>query len=282
MKYGFNLLLWTAHFGSNNFHLLPKLKAAGYDGVELPLFGGDAAHFKTVRKAIDDNGLKCSAVTIVPPEANPISPDPGVRAKAVDRIKWSIEMLAICGGDVLCGPFHSPLGIFTGTGPTGDEKKWAADVLRKAAEFAAQMHVTLTIEYLNRFECYFLNTTADTAALVKAVNQPSFWGMYHTFHANVEEKQAAPAIRQLKGLCRHVHISENDRGTPGTGHVAWAETFKALKELGYDGWLTIEAFGRMLPTLAAATKIWRDLFPTPESVYLEGLAFMKQMWAKPS
>lgn len=278
MKYGFNLLLWTAHFGSDNFHLLPKLKSAGYDGVELPLFEGDAAHYKTVRKAIDDNGLKCSAVTIVPPEANPISPDAAVRSKAVDRIRWSIEMLAICGGDVLCGPFHSPLGVFTGTGPTADEKKWAADVLRKAAEFAAQMHVTLTIEYLNRFECYFLNTAADTAALVKAVNHPSFWGMYDTFHANVEEKQTAPAIRQLQGLCRHVHISENDRGTPGSGHVAWAETFKTLKEIGYDGWLTIEAFGRLLPTLAAATKIWRDLFPTPESVYLEGLAFMKRMW----
>jgi D-psicose/D-tagatose/L-ribulose 3-epimerase len=52
-----------------------------------------------------------------------------------------------------------------------------------------------------------------------------------------------------------------------------------LKQIKYDGWLTIEAFGRALPDLAAATKIWRDLFPNPEEVYTKGLKFMKQMWA---
>jgi D-psicose/D-tagatose/L-ribulose 3-epimerase len=273
MKYGFNMLLWSTELSADLFPLLNKLKAAGYDGVELPLFGGDAAHFKSVRKALDDAGLKSSAVTVVPPEANPISPDPAVRAKAVDRIKWAIEMTAICGGDVLCGPF-------SGTGPTADEKARAADTLRAAAEFAATQHVTLTIEYLNRFECYFLTTAADTLALVRAVNHPNFQGMYDTFHANIEEKSAAAAIRTIAPVLRHVHISENDRGTPGSGHVAWAETFRALKEAKYDGWLTIEAFGRALPDLAAATKIWRDLFPSPESVYETGISFMKESWAK--
>jgi D-psicose/D-tagatose/L-ribulose 3-epimerase len=280
MKYGFNMLLWSTELSAELFPLLNKLKAAGYDGVELPLFGGDAAHFKTVRKALDDAGLKSSAVTVVPPEANPISPDPAVRAKAVDRIKWAIEMTAICGGDVLCGPFHSPLAVFSGTGPTADEKARAADTLRAAAEFAATQHVTLTIEYLNRFECYFLTTAADTLALVRAVNHPNFQGMYDTFHANIEEKSAAAAIRTIAPVLRHVHISENDRGTPGSGHVAWDETFRALKEAKYDGWLTIEAFGRALPDLAAATKIWRDLFPSPESVYETGIRFMKESWAK--
>jgi D-psicose/D-tagatose/L-ribulose 3-epimerase len=279
MKYGFNLLLWTAHVTAEHFPLLPKLKAAGYDGVELPLFDGDAAHYRAVRKALDDAGLRSTAVTVVPPEANPVSPDAAVRAKALDRIKWAIDMLAVCGGEVLCGPFHSPLGVFTGSGASADEKKWAADVLRQAAEHAASAHVTLAIEYLNRFECYFLNTAADAAALVRAVNHPSFRTMYDTFHANIEEKAAAPAVRALKGVLAHVHVSENDRGTPGTGHVAWGETFRALKEVGYDGWLTIEAFGRLLPSLAAATKIWRDLFPTPESVYVDGLRFMKEQWA---
>lgn len=279
MKYGFNMLLWTSHVSSEHFPLLPKLKAAGYDGVEVPLFEGGAAHYQSVRKAIDDAGLKCSTVTIVPPEANPISPSDAVRAMAVERLKWAIEMTAICGGDILCGPFHSPLGVFTGTGPTADEKQRAVDVLRKAAEVAAQSHITLAIEYLSRFECYLLTTAADTDALVKAVSHPSFRGMYDTFHANIEEKSAASAIRSMKDVLAHIHISENDRGTPGTGHVAWAETFQTLKELKYDGWLTIEAFSRALPALAAATKIWRDLFPSPESVYLDGLKFVKEQWA---
>jgi D-psicose/D-tagatose/L-ribulose 3-epimerase len=275
MKYGFNLLLWTTHVGQEQFPLFGKLKAAGYDGVELPIFEGDEAHYKTVRKALDDNGLKCTAVTVVGPEANPISDDAGVRVAAVEYLKRTIDLLHICGGEVLCGPFHSPLAVFTGVGPTADEKKRAADVLRKAAEHAATANITLAIEYLNRFECYFLTTAADTLALAKAVGHPSFGAMYDTFHANIEEKQAAPAIRGLTPVLRHVHISENDRGTPGTGHVAWAETFRTLKEIGYDGWLTIEAFGRALPALAAATKVWRDLFP-PDEPWREGIGFVKK------
>jgi D-psicose/D-tagatose/L-ribulose 3-epimerase len=278
MKYGFNLLLWTTHVTTEHFPILARLKAAGYDGVEVPIFEGDDAHFKTVRKALDDHGLKCSAVTVVGPEANPISPDAAVRAAAADRLKRVIDQLAICGGDVLCGPYHSPLAVFSGTGPTGDEKKRAADVLRQAAEHAAKANVTLAIEYLNRFECYFLTTAADTLALVKAVDHPNFRCMYDTFHANIEEKQAAPAIRSLAPVLRHVHVSENDRGTPGTGHVAWAETFRTLKEVGYDGWLTVESFGRALPALAAATKVWRDLFP-PDEPWQKGITFMKEQWA---
>jgi D-psicose/D-tagatose/L-ribulose 3-epimerase len=278
MKYGFNLLLWTTHVTPDQFTLIAKLKAAGYDGVELPLFEGDAGHYKAVRKALDDNGLKCTAVTVVGPEANPIDADAGVRQKGLDHVKWAIDMLAICGGDVLCGPYHSPLAVFSGTGPTGDEKQRAADVLRQAAEHAGKNNVTLAIEYLNRFECYFLTTAADTLALVKAVNHPHFRAMYDTFHANIEEKQAGPAIRALAPVLKHVHISENDRGTPGTGHVAWAETFRTLKEINYDGWLTVESFGRALPALAAATKVWRDLFPADEP-WQKGIGFMKQQWA---
>jgi len=279
MKYGFNMLLWSGHVTEDLFPVFGKLKAAGYDGAEFPIFEGDGAHFKKMGKALEDTGLRRTAVTIVPPEASPISPDASVRAKAVERLKWAIEMCATAGGEVLCGPFHSPLGVFSGTGPTADEKKHAADVLRQAAEFAAQQHVTLAIEYLNRFECYFLTTAVDAKALVKAVNHPSFKTMYDTFHANIEEKQAAPAIEHLADVIAHVHVSENDRGTPGSGHVDWATSFRVLRKVGYDGWLVIEAFGRALPALAAATKIWRDLFPTPEEPYLKGIQFMKEQWA---
>jgi D-psicose/D-tagatose/L-ribulose 3-epimerase len=278
MKFGFNLLLWTTNVTAEQFPLFGKLKAAGYDGVELPIFEGDEAHYKMVRRALDDNGLKCTAVTVVGPEANPISDDPAVREAAVEGLRRKIDLLAICGGEVLCGPFHSPLAVFSGSGPTDDEKKRAVDVLLQVAEHAATANVTLAIEYLNRFECYFLTTAAETLALVKAVDHPSFRAMYDTFHANIEEKQAGPAIRTLAPVLRHVHISENDRGTPGTGHVAWAETFRTLKEIRYDGWLTIEAFGRALPALAAATKVWRDLFP-PDEPWRKGNSFVKQQWA---
>ena len=279
MKIGMNLLLWTTQVTEEHFPLFGKLKQAGYDGVELPLFAGDAAQYKTIRKQLDSHGLACTTVTTMTPEANPISPDAALRQAAVERMKWVIEMTAILGGENLCGPYHSPLGVFSGAGPTADEKKRAVEVLRQAAEEARKAKVMLAIEYLNRFECYFLTTAADGKALVKAVDHPSFRMMYDTFHANIEEKHQAEAIRGCADSFIHVHISENDRGTPGSGHVHWDETFRALRQVGYDGWMVIESFGRALPDLAAATKVWRDLFPNAEEVYTQGLRFMKEKWA---
>jgi D-psicose/D-tagatose/L-ribulose 3-epimerase len=278
MRTGMNLLLWTTHVTEEHFPIIAKLKAAGFDGVELPLFDGDAAHYAKIRKELDNLGLACTTVTCCTPEANPISPDAGIRRKGLERIKWAIEMTAILGGENLCGPYHSPLGVFSGAGPTDMEKAHAAEILHKAAEYAQQNKVMLAIEYLNRFECYFLTTAADAAAFVKRVNHPHFRMMYDTFHANIEEKAIGPTIESIAGSFVHVHISENDRGTPGTGHVPFDETFQALRKVKYDGWVVIEAFGRALPDLAAATRVWRDLFPTPEEVYTKGLALIKQKW----
>ena len=278
MKTGMNLLLWTTHVTEELFPTIAKLKATGFDGVEVPIFEGDANHFKKIGAEIKNQGLGCTTVTVMTEDANPISPDASIRQAAVDRLKWAIEMTAHLGGETLVGPYHSPLAVFSGTGPTSDEKQRAADVLRQAADIGQQANVKLGIEYLNRFECYFLTTAADAKALVDSVNHPNFGTMYDSFHSNIEEKSPTTAVQQLGDAMVHVHISECDRGTPGTGQVLWDETFQAIKNSGYDGWLVIEAFGRALPDLAAATKVWRDLFPNAEEVYTEGLRFIKEKW----
>jgi D-psicose/D-tagatose/L-ribulose 3-epimerase len=278
MKTGMNLLLWTTHVTDEHFPLLAKLKQAGYDGVELPLFEGDAKHYQRVGQELKNLGLGCTTVTVVGPEASPISADAAVRRAAHDRHKWAIEMTAHLGGEFLCGPYHSPLAVFSGEPPTEDEKKRAVEVLRQSAEVAAKHNVTLAIEYLNRFECYFLTTAAQAKDLVRRVDHPNFRTMYDTFHANIEEKDPARTIKDLAGSFVHVHISECDRGIPGTGMVHWDDTFRALREVNYDGWLVIEAFGRALPALAAATRVWRDLFPAAEDVYTQGLRFMREKW----
>jgi D-psicose/D-tagatose/L-ribulose 3-epimerase len=279
MKIGMNLLLWTGLVGEADFPTIAKIKAAGFDGVEVPLFDGDARHYKMLRAELDRQGLACSTVTVMNPDTNPISPDAGVRDKAAERLKWAIDMNHVLGSYAMVGPYHSPLGVFSGAGPTADEKARAADVLRPAAELAKQANLTLAIEYLNRFECYFLTTAADALALVKAVDHPSFRCMYDTFHAHIEEKSQASAIKTVAPVMAHVHISENDRGTPGTGQVRWDEAFQAIRDTGYDGWFVIEAFGRALPDLAAATRVWRDLFPSPDQVVNDGIRFIREKWA---
>lgn len=278
MKVGMNLLLWTGHVTEEHFPVLEKIKNAGYDGVEIPLFQGDEAHYKKVRKELDNLGLKSTTVTVVNPESNPVSPDASIRKAALERIQWALNMTSILGGDLMAGPYHSAIGVFSGQGPTADEKKHAVDVLRQAADHAQKVNVKIAIEYLNRFECYFLTNALDAKKLVREVNHPWFRTMYDTFHANIEEKCISKAIESMEDTFIHVHISENDRGTPGSGHVHWDETFKALKKAKYDGWLTIEAFGRSLPDLAAATKIWRDMFPSMEDVYQNGYKFIQEKW----
>ncbi len=279
MKVGFNMLLWTTHVTEKDLPLLETLKKVGYDGVEIPLFEGRPAHFEKVGKAIKDNGLTCSSVTVIPDEEhNPVSADAGNRQGAAEHLKWAIDCSAALGSDVLCGPFYQPLGIFTGQAPTEEEKQRAAEVHHKAAELAAKANVALAVEPLNRFECYFLNTMADAADYVKRVDHPNCGVLYDTFHANIEEKDPVGCISRDIDVIKHVHISENDRGTPGKGHIDWPGTFKALRSGGFDKWLVIEAFGRALPDLAAATRVWRDFFPSREQVYTDGLKFVKEQW----
>ncbi len=278
MKYGMNLLLWTGHVSEEHFGLLEQIKDWGYDGVELPFFDLTPEKYVGVGKKLDELGLERTAVTICTDDENPIGATPELRRAGLDRLKRAIDCCATAGCTHLVGPLHSAIGSFSGSGPTNDEWKWGKDTLRSAAEYAEPNGVTLVVESLNRFECYFLNCTADAARFCREVDHPNLKTMYDTFHANIEEKSAAEAIRVCADQLVHVHISENDRSTPGEGQVRWEETFSTLKEVGYDGWLTIEAFGLALPEIAAATKIWRRMFPSEEHLATEALAFMKRHW----
>jgi D-psicose/D-tagatose/L-ribulose 3-epimerase len=277
MKIGFNLLLWTGQLQEDQFHLLSSLKGAGYDGVELPIFAPDVALYKKVGDALRDQGLRSTAVTVIPDEAHsPCSPEASHRAAAVDYLKSIVDSCHAAGTEILMGPYHQPLGVFSGNPVTNDEWKRAAEVHRKAADYAQEAGVKLVIEWLNRFECYFITTMQQGADYAALVDHPNFTTMFDTFHANIEEKHPAESLRKHIKSVGHVHISENDRGTPGTGHAQIRESIAVLKEEGYTGWLTIEAFGRALPELAAATRVWRDLFPAPEEVYTKGIAYIKE------
>ena len=233
-----------------------------------------------MRNTLDVLGLACTTVTVLPPEASAISDDPARRAVAQAHLSKAIQQSAILGSEVLMGPYYHPLGEFSGAGVTEDELARGADVHRRMAEEAEKVGLTLAVEPLNRFETYVLNTAEQAAAYVRRVGHPNFGTMYDTFHANIEEKDPIAAYTENAASFNHFHASENDRGTPGTGHVPWAETFRAVRASGYDGWVTIEAFGRTLPGLAAATRVWRDFFPSREEVYVEGGKFIRRTWAE--
>lgn len=278
MKIGMNLLLWATQVTEEHYPQLEKIKATGFDGVEIPIFTGDEVHYQKLRKKLDALQLKSSTVAVATPETSAISPDPTVRKAAVDRLKTIVRYSAILGADILCGPFHQALGVFSGTGPTEEEFKRATDVHRAVADEAQRHGIYLAVEFLNRFECYFLNTAAATAAYVRRVDHPNFKAMFDTFHANIEEENLPQAYSKNAAEIRHIHVANNDRGVPGRGHIDFLALFRAIKSTGYDGWLTIEAFGRALPDLVEPTRVWRDFFKEPEEVVTEGFGFIRDTW----
>jgi D-psicose/D-tagatose/L-ribulose 3-epimerase len=280
VQFGLNLLLWTDTLNDQALPLLDQIRKIGYDAVEIPIFECDVAKYARWGKRLDDAGLVRTGVTVRGVDDNPMSPDPAVRRKGVEANKAALDCAAAAGCRALVGPYHSALGYFSGAGPTADEWQWAVASMRQVAEHAETCGVWLGLEYLNRFECYLLNTADDGARFSAEVNHPRCKMMYDTFHSHIEEKNTARAIRALRDCLVHVHISENDRSTPGQGNVRWAENFDTLHEIGYDGLMVVEAFGLALDKLVAATKIWRRMYQSEQQLAGDALRFMKAEVAK--
>ena len=280
MKIGINLALWTDTLSDDCLPLLEKCMNIGYDAVELPAFDTDLKVAETWGKRLDALGLERSGGCAFGPDHNMIDSNPQVRRRGIDAGKATIDFTATAGAKILIGHIPSALGVFSGQGPTEQEWQWAVEAMQELSEYAEQLDVTLGLEAVNRFECYLFNCMADTHRFVHDVGHPRCQLMYDTFHANIEEKDVAAAIRSVKGHLVHVHISECDRSTPGQGGVRWKETFDALREIGYDGYLVCEAFGAALLKLAAATKIWRNMFDNADQLAQDAHDFMRKQIAE--
>jgi D-psicose/D-tagatose/L-ribulose 3-epimerase len=270
---GFNLLLWTTHLTDDLIPTLRALKAAGYDGVEVPVFQGDPSDYARLRRVLEGEGLRSTVVAIVPDEArNPLSA--AHEGAGVDHLKWLVDCSVALGAEVLAGPFYQPLGQFSGHPLTDDEWHRLVRTQTAMADHAGGA-IRLAVEPLNRFECYALNTCDRAARLVSAVGRANYGYLFDTFHSNIEEKDAVAALTATLPQVSHIHISENDRGTPGTGHAPIAAAIRAARAGGYDGWLTVEAFGHALPDIAAATRVWRPLFDSYDQVFTQAIRVIR-------
>jgi D-psicose/D-tagatose/L-ribulose 3-epimerase len=276
MKFGVNTFIWTANFDRSNLRLLPQLKAGGFDGVEVPLFRPSEFATADIAKGLADNGLECTICSVLTGGLSIISEDAAVRRQTRVHMEDCVKTAADVGAKIMAGPLYSPVGYLSGRRRTADEWKWAVDCYQSLGPVLQRYGVTIAIEPLNRFETYFLNTAQDAAALCDQIGHPNVGVLFDTFHANIEEKDIAQGYRTVGRHLKHVHTCENDRGIPGTGHVEWKSVFQALRDLKYDGWLTIESFGFALGELSAAASIWRDIAPTPESIAYEGVKFLRK------
>jgi D-psicose/D-tagatose/L-ribulose 3-epimerase len=268
--------IWSAEFTRAQLSVLPVLAERGFDGIELPVFRPAGFETRYIRDALAANNLQCTAGAVLLPGFSLVTDDADIRRRSLEIVRDIIHVVADLGADMVAGPLYTPVGELPGRRRTDDEWKRAIDSYQALAPTLEADGVTLAIEPLNRFETYFLNTIEDGVRLCEAVGHPRVGLLFDTFHANIEAKDVAAALLHGGRHVKYIHTSENDRGTPGSGHVDWPGVFRAIEAIGYDGWLTIESFGFSLGDLSAAAAIWRDIEATPEAIAFDGVAFLRQ------
>jgi D-psicose/D-tagatose/L-ribulose 3-epimerase len=278
MKIGVSLFLCTDFVEQQHFKYFDELKAAGFDGVEIPLMAGDEAHYKVVGQAIKDAGLECTTMSLGLPDKHLISQHAKERAAGLDFLKRAEDISSLLDSKKLSGPLHSAPAIFTGNFPTAQEKLWAAEGLYAVAEYAQKSNVGIAIEYLNHFESYLCNTMADTQALIALKPHANLGIQLDTHHAHYEENNMRDAILHGGSNIKYVQISESNRGAPGAGLIDFNVVFSALKEIKYDGWLTVEALSGKHQQLRKYLQFWRELYTSEQDCYTKGIELIRSHW----
>lgn len=281
MKFGIHSLLFSETFLEKDLPLLDKCKRLGFDAVELLPFDPDNFPAAKVRSAAADLGLTINTGYGMPAEYNIISPDAAVRRRGIEFSKKLIDLSYEAGAEIFGGMIYCGWGYLTGKMRTRQEWQWGVDGYREIAGYALQAgDLVLGIEPVNRFESHFINVARDAVKFIEDVGLPNVKVHLDTFHMIREEDDIPRAVIETGDHVGYVHACENQRGIPGTGQVPWRAFFKALKQIGYDGCITIESFDPEMENIAKLCCIWRKFADSPEQLASEGLRFLKEVRAE--
>jgi D-psicose/D-tagatose/L-ribulose 3-epimerase len=281
IQYGLNTFIWASPFQTKDLHFLDHAKALGFDLVEIPIENIGDVDLDAAHEAYARTGLGGSVCAVMGANRDPSHPDPAIQEGGIAYLKHCIDATAAFGGHVVGGPLYSAVGRQWQQTPEMRKEDLArtAKNLRVVADYAASKDVKLALEPLNRFETSFINLMEQALELVALIDHPAAGVMIDTFHGNIEEKSLGKAIEMAGDKLFHVHANENDRGTPGTGHVAWDEVGAALKKVNYSGAMVIESFSTEVKEIARAAAVWRPLAPTADGLGVDGMAFLKRLMA---
>lgn len=279
MKFGANTFIWVSPFSSKDVDIIYKVRDLGFDVVEIALEDPSLVDLNEVKKALGSTGLESAVCGAFGPTRDIISDDPSIRKNARKYITYCIDACSELGSHIFAGPVYSAVGK---TRLVPEEKKreeWnlCVETLCELSNLAQKREVVITAEPLNRFETDFINLAEDVVRLAEEVNSPSLRVMLDTFHMNIEEKNLGKAIREAGRYLYHFHACENDRGTPGSGHIAWQEVASAIKDIGYNRYVVIESFTPGVKEIARAAAIWRKLEVDQDTLAREGLKFLRNL-----
>ena len=279
MKIGVNTFVWTSPFSTGDFGLIPKIKSMGFDIIEVAVEDASLIDVPLLRKTVEDEGLSITICGAFGPTRDISSDDPAIRRNGAAYIADCIRLTEAVGSSLFAGPVYSAVGKTRMVSPDqkARERAWCVENLRDLGKIASDAGVTVGIEPLNRFETDMINLVEQAIALIHDVGQPAYKVHIDTFHANIEEKSIPDAIRMAGDLLGHFHACENDRGTPGTGHIDWIGVRDALREIGYAGPVVIESFTPGIVEIAKAAAIWRPLAPSQDELAREGGRFLREL-----
>jgi D-psicose/D-tagatose/L-ribulose 3-epimerase len=281
MQFGASTFIWVSPFSNKTLGLVKKVREMGFDIIEICIEDPATIDVSRINEALKENDLKATICGAFGPDRDASSDDRNIRANAVKYLEACIDAARELSSPFVAGPMYSAVGKTRLLSPDERAKQWslAVETLKPLAEYAGQRGVQLAIEPLNRFETDFINTVEQGLDLVGRIGTPNVGLLVDTFHMNIEEKDIPAAIRKAGSKVFHFHSCENDRGTPGTGHVEWKEVASALREINYQGPVVIEAFTTDITEIARAVSLWRPLAPSQDSLAQEGLNFLRKIFA---
>lgn len=250
----------------------------GFDLFEVCVEDPSRLSAVALKEASDRSGLAISVCGAFGPDRDVSHDDPSQRRRGVEYLKNCVDLAQAVGSPHVAGPMYSATGKARLLDPADRERQrsWAAESLREVARYAGERGIALAIEPLNRFETDLVNTVAQGVELVELIGLPNVGLMLDTFHMNIEEKDIGDAIRLAGPLVYHFQVSENDRGTPGTGHIDWSGTWEALDDIDYRGSIVIESFLPSVKEIAKAVSLWRPWAESMDSLARDGLAFLRR------
>lgn len=277
MIFALNTFIWSPRFTMRNLPLLEHVIALGADQVEIQHSGFSDFPLDAVRRELERLGIGCTlSASPISPEACVIADEPAARKAGVAYLREAIAVARDLGARLLVGPLYAPPWWFSGARATQAERDWAADGFAAVSDDLERAGVTMALEPLNRFETFFMNTAAQGVTLCEAIGSKHIGLLLDTAHMAIEEKDVAGAIRTAGLWLKHLHLPENDRGLPGTGTIDWTGLFDALIEIGFDHGCAIESFPFEDPQVAMATRTWRDLAASSDTLARDGLRFLRK------
>ncbi|PWG62797.1 sugar phosphate isomerase/epimerase family protein [Spiribacter halobius] len=271
-EFGAHAFIWESDWNpASARRVIAGAAAAGLDFVEIPLLRPESMDTAGTRRLLAEHrlGVRCSLG--LPPAASlPAHPQ-----AAEAFLCRALDVTRALGGPVLTGVIYGTLGQLPGHPPRPGDLDIVAQTLRRVAAYAADQGLALGIEPVNRYETHLVNLTDQALELLDAIGADNVFLHLDTYHMNVEEKGFRGPVEAAGKRLRYIHLSESDRGTPGTGNVHWDEVFDGLAAIGYRGDLVMESFAAVNEDIARATCIWRQVAPDPDTLVREGLAFLR-------